>query len=90
MKTTIDGAGRIVVPKALREAVGLHPGSEIEIRMSDGRIEIEPAPLEVRTKKKGGLVVAVPEAPLPPMKSSVVDETVDSLRTGRSRDRGRE
>jgi len=65
MKTTIDAAGRVVVPKALRQALGLQPGSAIEMRVSDGRIEMEPAPLEVRMEKRGGLVVAVPSAPVP-------------------------
>jgi AbrB family looped-hinge helix DNA binding protein len=31
MSITIDSAGRIVVPKALRERFGLHPGTELEI-----------------------------------------------------------
>ena len=31
MSITIDRAGRIVVPKALRERFGLHPGTELEI-----------------------------------------------------------
>lgn len=31
VKTTIDKAGRIVVPKALREAVGLTPGTTVDI-----------------------------------------------------------
>lgn len=31
MNLTIDRAGRIVVPKALRERFGLHPGTELEI-----------------------------------------------------------
>jgi AbrB family looped-hinge helix DNA binding protein len=84
MKTTIDAAGRVVVPKALRQAVGLRPGSEVEMRVSDGRIEMEPAPLEVRRERRGGLLVAVPSAPVPPMEVSAVDETVASLRTSRS------
>jgi AbrB family looped-hinge helix DNA binding protein len=84
MKTTIDAAGRVVVPKALREAIGLRAGSEVQMRLADGRIEMEPAPLEVRTEKRGGLVVAVPSAPVPPMPSAAVDETISSLRTGRS------
>ena len=88
MKTTIDAAGRVVVPKALRQAVGLRPGSEIEIRVSDGRIEMEPAPLEVRTEKRGGLVVAVPSVPVPEMSRATVDETIDTLRTNRSRSTG--
>ena len=53
MKTTIDAAGRVVVPKALRRAIGLQPGSEVEMRVSDGRIEMEPAPLDVRMERTG-------------------------------------
>jgi AbrB family looped-hinge helix DNA binding protein len=84
MKTTIDGAGRVVVPKALRRAIGLRAGSEVEMTLSDGRIEMEPAPLEVRMEKRGGLVVAVPSGPVPSMAASTVDETVAALRTSRS------
>jgi len=37
MSITIDRAGRIVVPKALRERFGLHPGTELDIEAeSDG------------------------------------------------------
>jgi AbrB family looped-hinge helix DNA binding protein len=84
MKTTIDGAGRVVVPKVLRQILGLKAGSEIEMRLSDGRIEMEPAPLEVKTVKRGELVVAVPMAQIPPMRSGAVDDTIQSLRTDRS------
>ncbi|MCX7412441.1 MAG: AbrB/MazE/SpoVT family DNA-binding domain-containing protein [Planctomycetia bacterium] len=39
MKTTIDAAGRLVVPKSLRDQFHLAPGSELEIEpTSDGVI----------------------------------------------------
>src|SRR5437762_3337729 len=41
MNVTIDSAGRIVVPKPLRQALGLKPGQRLEIRTGDGCIEIE-------------------------------------------------
>ena len=64
MRTTIDRAGRLVVPKALRRAARLLPGSEVEVRLADGgRIEIEPAPAQVRLEKRGGLLVAVLREP---------------------------
>src|SRR5579884_2496742 len=50
MKTTIDQAGRIVVPKAIRKAVGLSPGTPLEIRVVGSHIELEPAPLPVQLK----------------------------------------
>jgi AbrB family looped-hinge helix DNA binding protein len=41
MKAVIDRAGRIVVPKLLRQSLGLKPGQLLEIRASDGGLEIE-------------------------------------------------
>jgi AbrB family looped-hinge helix DNA binding protein len=87
MRTTIDKAGRIVVPKALRRAAGLEAGSEVEIRATDGRIEMEPAPLDVRLERKRGVVVAVPVRAVPRMAASVVDETIASLRARSVRSR---
>ena len=84
MKTTIDRAGRIVVPKALRRALGLQPGSEIELRAADGLIEMEPLPLEVRMERRGGLLVAVPKTAVPPMPESVAREVITTLRTRRT------
>jgi len=80
MKTTIDRAGRLVVPKKVREAAGIRPGSELTIRVADGRIEIEPAPLEVRLVKRGSLTVAVPRKRVPPLTSEAVGQTLDRLR----------
>jgi AbrB family looped-hinge helix DNA binding protein len=87
MRTTIDKAGRIVVPKALRRAVGLEAGSEVEIRASGGRIEMEPAPVAVRLERKGGIVVAVPLRPVAPMGAAVVEGTIASLRARGTRGR---
>jgi len=80
MKTTIDHAGRLVLPKAIREEAGIAPGAELEIRVKDGRIEIEPAPLEVRLVKRGKLTVAVPARAVPPLTQAEVAETLAVLR----------
>ena len=88
MKTTIDRAGRLVVPKKIREAAGIVPGSELTIRVADGRIEIEPAPLEVRLVKRGSLTVAVPRKRTAPLTADTVDRTLDRLRRRGHRDSG--
>lgn len=40
MHVTIDKAGRIVVPKAMREELGLTPEQPLEIEVVDDHIEI--------------------------------------------------
>jgi AbrB family looped-hinge helix DNA binding protein len=40
MRSTIDGAGRLVVPKALRDQLGFEAGTELEIAAVDGRLEV--------------------------------------------------
>jgi AbrB family looped-hinge helix DNA binding protein len=80
MKATIDGAGRIVVPKPLRQALGLKAGQSLEIRAGDGRLEIEVAPTPMRLKKRGKGVVAVPDADVPELTAQQVRETLERVR----------
>ena len=42
MRVTIDKAGRIVVPKAMRDELGLDPETPLEIELVDGRLELSP------------------------------------------------
>jgi len=81
MKTTIDRAGRLVIPKPLREKAGLTPGLPLEIRWFDGHLEIEPKPHEVRFEKHGPLTVAVPIEPGEPLTLEVVNETLERIRS---------
>ena len=38
----VDSKGRIVLPKDLRERLGITPGTEVEIHEKDGRAVVEP------------------------------------------------
>lgn len=80
MRSAIDSAGRLVIPKALRERLGLTAGEEVEIREREGRIEIEPAPTAMRLVEQRGGPVAVPEADLPPLTDEVVRATLERTR----------
>ena len=80
MKATIDAAGRIIVPKPLRQALGLKAGQPLEIRAGDGRLEIEIAPTPVQLKKRGKGVVAVPHAELPALTAEQVRDTLERVR----------
>ena len=80
MKTTLDATGRIVVPKSLRQALGLKPGQPLEIRASDGRLEIEIAPIPMRLKKRQIGLAAVPDAELPTLTAEQVRDTLERVR----------
>lgn len=80
MKSTIDAAGRIVVPKALRQVLGLKPGQALEMRAGDGRLEIEIAATPVQLRKRGKGVVAVAEGEMPALTADLVRETLERTR----------
>lgn len=80
MITTIDSAGRVVIPKALRMRLGLRGGESIEIRERDGRIEIEPAATPMELVDRGEGPVAVPERELPPLTDEIVRATIERTR----------
>jgi AbrB family looped-hinge helix DNA binding protein len=50
MHATIDMAGRVVIPKAIREELGFTPGTELELRVVNGRLEIS-IPSRVRVEE---------------------------------------
>jgi AbrB family looped-hinge helix DNA binding protein len=83
MNITIDSAGRLVVPKAIREEAELRPDMPLTIRCRDGRVEIEPAPQPVTRIKKGRIAVAVAED-VPPLSGETVRRTQQRLRGRRA------
>jgi len=80
MVTTIDSAGRIVIPKRLREELGFKPGQHLELHATDGRLEIEHPATAMRLEKRGGRLVAVADRPMPPLTSDLVRETLERVR----------
>jgi AbrB family looped-hinge helix DNA binding protein len=80
METTIDRAGRIVVPRKLRDELGLTGGTRLEIRIREGRLEIEAAPTPMRLVRRGKGLVATTEKPLPRLGADEVRAVLESLR----------
>lgn len=79
MKTTMDNAGRLVIPKEIRRAASLVSGAALEVRWRDGRIEIEPAPAAVTLQRRGRMVVAVPSEPITALTQEAVEQTRSTL-----------
>jgi AbrB family looped-hinge helix DNA binding protein len=85
MKSAMDAAGRLVLPKPIRDEAGLRPGEPLEITVRDGRIEIEPVPREVRIKERSGFRVAEPVGPYETLRKETVRKAVRKVRVARKR-----
>ncbi len=50
-------SGRLVIPKKIRTALGLHEGSRLDLRVTGGIMEMEPAADDVRIEVQDGFPV---------------------------------
>ncbi|MBX3271185.1 MAG: protein kinase [Sandaracinaceae bacterium] len=80
MKTAIDGAGRVVVPKAMRDALGLGAGQSVDIRLVDGRLEIEPSATPMKLVRRGKRLAAEPDRELPTSTAADVRSALEGVR----------
>jgi AbrB family looped-hinge helix DNA binding protein len=60
MRTTIDKAGRVVIPAAIRERAGFAPGAEIEVTEDEIGIRLQRVAAGPRLVKVGPRRVARP------------------------------
>lgn len=72
MRSTIDKAGRLVIPKTLRDSLGLVPG-EVEITADGAGLHIEPL-ADDRLEDEDGLLV------IPAADATVSDDLIRTLR----------
>ena len=77
---TIDRAGRLVVPKALRDELGLAEGRSLRAAVRDGCLELVPEPLEVDLVERDGVLVIVPAGSLQPLTRDDVRAVIESVR----------
>lgn len=80
MRTTIDRAGRVVIPKAVRDQAGLEAGAEVEVEFRDGRIELEPATVPMRLVKRARRATIEAAAEMPTLTSADVRTVLEHVR----------
>jgi len=62
MVTTIDRAGRVVIPAELRKRLGLTPGTELKLEIEGFAIRLARAVAGPEVLERGGRLVARPRA----------------------------
>ncbi len=79
MRSTIDKAGRLVIPKVLRDSIGLVPG-EVEITPEGAGLHIEPLADDQLQDEDGLLVI-----PTADTTTTISDDLVRGLRDANQR-----
>jgi AbrB family looped-hinge helix DNA binding protein len=77
---TLDKAGRVVLPKPVRDELQVGPGDSLELESSEERIVLRPARGTGGVRKKRGVWVFDSGEPL---EANVVRETIRKIRKGR-------
>jgi len=72
MRSTIDKAGRLVIPKALRDQLGLRAG-DVELTADGAALRVVPVHIDTLVEGDGRLVI-------PASGVSIGDELVQALR----------
>lgn len=72
MRGTIDKAGRVVIPKPMRDLIGLRPG-QVELIADGSGVRIEPLAQNELVERNGRLVI-------PPAGTPIDDDLVRTLR----------
>jgi len=80
MVITIDAAGRMVIPKAMRDQLGLHGGVEVEVEVVAGHLEIHPKGPGIRIDHLPDGPVLVADGTVPPLTNADVRRLVDEDR----------
>lgn len=75
IETTIDAAGRIVIPKVIRERAGLYAGARVAISVDDSGVHVAPQVTPPRLERRGRLLVVVS-----PPGDAIDDATVEAVR----------
>ncbi|MDP2712453.1 MAG: AbrB/MazE/SpoVT family DNA-binding domain-containing protein [Solirubrobacteraceae bacterium] len=81
MRVAIDAAGRLVIPKALRDELGVSGAAELDLRVADGRVELTVPDAPARVEERDGFaVIALDDPPTEPLTSEQTRAAIERIR----------
>ena len=80
MRTTIDAAGRLVIPKVLRARLGLDAGGEVDVDEHEGVVEIRTAARAVVVDRSDGRPVLRTDDEAPRLTDEETRELLEQTR----------
>lgn len=81
-KVTLDKAGRLVLPKSIREALRIGPGDTLEIESDDDHVVISPVRVRPGLQREQGIWVYRSDSPA----NVSIPDLIDRQREQRIRD----
>lgn len=73
---TVDKAGRVVLPKPVRDELQLQAGDSLELEISGQDITLRPVRAKMRLHREDGMWVFTSDEPLP---ANMVEETMERV-----------
>jgi AbrB family looped-hinge helix DNA binding protein len=80
MRVAIDKVGRLIIPKAIRDELGVNGPTDLELTSSDGRLEVTVADVPARVEERDGFPVIVTDRPMEPMTVTAPRTAVERVR----------
>jgi AbrB family looped-hinge helix DNA binding protein len=80
MRVAIDGVGRIVIPKPMRDVLGIDGPTELELTERDGALELTVPYIKAHLEDRDGFTVIVPDQPVPTLTTEMVREEIERSR----------
>ena len=80
MRVPIDASGRVVVPKTIRDELGIAGAMHLEVAARDGVIELWVTDVNARVEERAGGAVIVVDGSVPPLTAEAAREAIDRVR----------
>ena len=80
MPATIDRAGRLIIPKVIRDELGVSDGGDIDIELVDGGAVLSPPTAPKRVERRDGRVVIASEGGMPVLPDDMVRHPIEDTR----------